>query len=124
MADLERDPLTEKIIACCFKVHTELGPGFKEKAYQNALMIALSESGLKFQSEKEFKLYYAKKHIATFRCDLLIEEKVIVEIKAITGILPIVFRNQVIAYLKASKLKTGLLINFGGKSCTIKRIAN
>jgi len=51
----DRDPLTEKIIACCFKVHSELGPGFNEGIYHNALKIALKEADLKYQTEKEFR---------------------------------------------------------------------
>lgn len=123
MGEQVKDVLTEKIIACAFKVHTGLGPGFRERNYHNAFMLTLTEAGLKFESEKVFELYFMGKKVGTFRCDLFIEEKVIVEIKSVTGILPVLFRNQVIAYLKASKVKTGLLINFGNKSCDIKRIS-
>jgi GxxExxY protein len=123
MSEIQKDVLTEKIIGCCFKVHTALGPGFKELNYHNALIIELEKNGFSFVSEKVFELYYSGKRVGIFKCDLFIEEKIIVEIKAVTGIMPVLFRNQVIAYLKASKVKTGLLVNFGNKSCEIKRVA-
>lgn len=123
MSEIVKDTLTEKIISCAFKVHSSLGPGFREINYHNALIIALNDAGLKCDSEKRFELYFMNKRVGVFKCDLLVEERVIVEVKAVTGIMPILFRNQVIAYLKASKVKTGLLINFGNKSCDIKRIS-
>jgi GxxExxY protein len=86
-------------------------------------MIALTEAGLKFEKEKRFELQFMNKNIGKFRCDLLVEERVIVELKSVTGNLPILFNHQLISYLGASKVKTGLLINFGNKSCQIKRIS-
>lgn len=117
-----KDSLTEKIIGCCFRVHTELGPGFNEKIYQGALKIVLQDLGLKFEEEKEFNISFHNKKIGKFRLDLIIENKVVVEIKAITGILPKVFEKQLLGYLKASGIHMGLLINFGNDSCQIKRI--
>jgi GxxExxY protein len=104
----EKDILTEKIIGCCFKIHNELGPGFLERIYHNALIIALTEMGLKYETEKGFELYFSNKRIGKFRCDLLIEDRVIVELKSISGNLPILFNHQLISYLRASKVKTGL----------------
>ena len=118
----EKDPLTERIIACCYKVHSELGSGFNENIYQNALKIALKQQGLKYQTEKSFTVFYQGKDVGRFRLDLIIEDKVIVEIKALTGNIPTVFELQVLSYLKASKCKIGLLINFGNKSCQIRRL--
>ena len=116
-----KDPLTEKIIACCFRVHNELGPGFAEKIYHKALMIAFEDAGLTYEAEKTFKVFFQDKKVGSFRLDLLVEGKVIVEIKALTGNVPEVFKYQVLSYLKASGLHVGLLINFGNKSCHIKR---
>ena len=123
MADVVNDPLTEKIIACCFEVHKQLGPGFPEKVYHNALKILFEERKIGYESEKEFEVLFNDKKVGTFRCDLLIERRVIVELKSVTGIMPVLFRNQLISYLKASKIKTGLLANFGNKSCEIKRVS-
>ena len=117
----ERDPLTEKIIACCFKVHSELGPGFNEKIYRHGLILALKEGSLKYETEKEFIVYFQDKKIGALRLDLIVEGKVIVELKALTGNIPDVFKYQVLSYLKVSNLHVGLLVNFGNKSCQIKR---
>lgn len=117
-----RDPVTEKIIACCFEVHKELGPGFPERIYHNALISCLLEKEIAFESEREFDVHFKGKRIGTFRCDLVIAGNVIVELKSVTGIMPVLFRSQLISYLRASGLKTGLLINFGNKSCDVKRV--
>lgn len=116
-----KDPLTEKIIACCFRVHNELGPGFAEKIYHKALMIAFEDAGLAYEAEKTFDVFFQDKKVGAFRLDLLVEGKVIVEIKAVTGNVPEVFKYQVLSYLKASGGHVGLLINFGNKSCQLKR---
>ena len=118
-----KDPLTEKIIACCFRVHNELGPGFAEKIYHKALMITFENAGLTYEAEKTFDVFFQEKKGGAFRLDLLVEGKVIVELKALTGNVPEVFKYQVLSYLKASGLHVGLLINFGNKSCHIKRFA-
>ena len=116
-----RDPLTERIIACCYKVHSELGPGFKEKIYHAALKLAFNQEGLKYETEKRFEVCYQGKKVGILIVDLVIEDKIIFEIKAITGNIPDVFKYQVLSYLKASNLKVGLLVNFGNKSCQVKR---
>lgn len=123
MAEMENDLLTGQIIACCFKVHNELGPGFPEKIYHNALKIVFDKEAISFESEREFVVNFENKRIGTFRCDLLVEGQVIIELKSVNGIMPVLFRNQLISYLKASKIKTGLLVNFGNKSCEIKRVS-
>ena len=117
-----RDPLTERIIACAYKVHSELGPGFNENIYHNALKIAIEDQRLKYQTEKGFNVSFCGKDVGRLKLDLIIEDKVIVEIKALTGNIPTVFELQVLSYLKASGYKTGLLINFGNKSCQIRRL--
>ena len=117
-----KDPLTEKIIACAYKVHNELGPGFNESIYHNALKIALESQQLKYQTEKSFNVLFNDKNIGKLRLDLIVEDKVVVEVKALTGDIPTVFELQVLSYLKASGYKIGLLINFGNKSCQIRRL--
>jgi GxxExxY protein len=118
----DKDPLTEKIIACAYKVHSELGPGFNEGIYHNALKVALEEDRLRFQTEKSLHVTFQDRHVGTLRLDLIIEDKVIVEVKAVTGNIPTVFELQVLSYLKASGYKVGLLINFGNKSCQVRRL--
>ena len=117
------DKLTQKIIGCCFEIHNTLGPGFLEKIYVNALKVKLQQKGLSVESEKEFTVEFENIIIGKFRCDILVENRVIVELKSVTGYQPKLFQNQLISYLKASKIKTGLLINFGNTSCEIKRIS-
>ncbi len=118
----QRDPLTEKIIACCYKVHSQIGPGFQEKIYHNALKLIIKKEEIRHESEKEFHVYFDNVKVGTFRCDLFIGEKVILEIKAVSGRMPVLFEHQLLSYLKASGIKVGLLINFGNPSCEIRRL--
>ncbi len=121
---IKNDELTEKIIGACYKVHKELGPGFNEKIYKNAFKIILKQEGLKIAEEKAFPLFFQDNKIGEFRADLIVENKVIVELKAVSGYMPKVFEAQVIAYLKATGFKVGLLINFGNQSCNVRRLMN
>jgi len=123
MEGFERDALTEKIIGCCFEVHRLLGPGFVEKIYARALEHELKRAGLLFVGEKEFSVLFKEQFVGTFRCDLFVENSVIVELKSVTGYIPVLFKTQLLSYLKASKVKIGLLINFGNTSCEIKRMS-
>jgi GxxExxY protein len=123
MEDFEHDPLTEKIIGCCFEVHSALVPGFNEKIYANALQHQLKIENLSFVAEKEFNVIFKEQFVGKFRCDLFVENAVIVELKSVTGYIPALFKSQVLSYLKASGVKTGLLINFGNPSCEVKRIS-
>ncbi|HEY8784190.1 MAG TPA: GxxExxY protein [Mucilaginibacter sp.] len=123
MGNFEHDALTEKIIGCCFEVHRLIGPGFVEKIYANALHHQLKIENLSFVAEKEFKVIFKDQFVGTFRCDLFVENTVIIELKAVTGYLPALFKSQLLSYLKASKIKTGLLINFGNSSCEVKRFS-
>lgn len=118
----DRDPLTAKIIKACYDVHNELGPGFVERIYVNALIIALEKLKLEFAPEKEFVVKFKNKAVGKFRVDLLIEGRVIIELKSVEGKMPKLFERQVISYLKASNIKVGLLINFGNSSCEIRRL--
>jgi len=123
MADFERDELTKKIIGCCFEVHRALGPGFNEKIYAKALEHQLALEYLNFIAEKEFNVIFKDQFVGKFRCDIFVEGKVIVELKSVTGFIPKLFKSQVLSYLKASNVKTGLLINFGNDSCEVNRIS-
>ncbi len=118
----DRDPLTERIIASCYRVHNVLGPGFNEKIYHNALMLDFDHEGLNHETEKRFEVYYQNNKVGKLIIDLIVESKVIVEVKAITGNIPDIFKYQVLSYLRVSNLKVGLLVNFGNKSCLVKRL--
>lgn len=118
----KRDPLTEKVIACAYKVHSDLGPGFNERIYHNALKLALEDVNLSYKTEKEYKVTFQDKHVGSLKVDLIVESSVIVEVKAITGNIPKVFEAQLLSYLKVTNYNVGLLINFGNKSCQIRRL--
>jgi len=118
----DRDPLTGKIIAACYQVHNELGPGFVERIYLTALKIVLKKLELNYEEEKEFLVSFQGEKIGKFRTDLVIADKVIVELKALEGRMPKIFESQVISYLKASGLRVGLLVNFGNRRCEIRRL--
>lgn len=123
MVEFEHDALTEKIIGCCFEVHRSLGPGFNEKIYAKALQHQLKTENISFIAEKEFNVLFKDQLVGNFRCDLFVENSVIIELKSVTGYIPALFKSQLLSYLKASKIKTGLLINFGNQSCEVKKIS-
>jgi len=123
VVEFEHDALTEKIIGCCFEVHRSLGPGFNEKIYAKALQHQLKTENISFIAEKEFNVLFKDQLVGNFRCDLFVENSVIIELKSVTGYIPALFKSQLLSYLKASKIKTGLLINFGNQSCEVKKIS-
>ena len=116
------DLLTKKIIGACYEVHNNLGPGFIEKTYLNALKIVLQKAGISYCTEKEFGVSFNGEKIGKFRVDFVVEDKVIVELKSVEGSIPKIFESQVVSYLKASGLKVGLLVNFGNRRCIIRRL--
>ncbi len=121
--DLKYKDTTEKIIGASFEVHKYLGNGFQEVIYQRALAWELSKAGLSYAREIEQDIFYKElpEPIGTRRADFVVEGKVLVELKAITQ-LEDVHLAQVLNYLKAYHLEVGLLINFGSKSLTFKRL--
>jgi GxxExxY protein len=120
---LEHADITEKIIGGAMRVHRTLGNGFQEVIYQRCLAIELQKAGLRFVREAEILIYYEGEEVGTRRADFLVEDQVLVELKAITEINDTHFA-QIINYLEAYRLPTGLLINFGGKSLFFKRFVN
>ncbi len=115
--------LTGKIIGCAMKVHSTLGNGFQEVIYQRCLAIEMKRQGLGFARELEMTLHYEGIKVGTRRVDFLVEGKVMVELKAVKG-LEDTHLAQVLNYLEAYKLETGLLINFGSRSLEFKRVSN
>lgn len=106
--------LTEKIIGCFYRVYDELGGGFLESVYESALAIELNESGLLVESQKTLAVYYKQHLVGEFKADLIVEKKILIEIKAV-GEMSNLFEAQLINYLKATGIKVGLLVNFGRK---------
>jgi len=121
--DLKHSAITEKIIGASFEVHSFLGNGFQEVIYQRALAYELTQMNLGFEREIDQHIFYKDlpEPIGTRRADFVVEDKVLVEIKAIKE-LEDVHMAQALNYLKAYRLEVGLLINFGSKSLTFKRL--
>jgi len=115
--------LTERIIGCALKVHNHLGNGFQEVIYQRALAIEFEEARLNFAREDEMLIKYKGHDIGTRRVDFFVENKILVEIKAVTN-LENVHLAQSINYLEAFGKEVGLLINFGSVSMEFKRVEN
>ena len=123
MAELKYQDITEKLIGASFEVHKFLGNGFQEVIYQRALAWELAQAGLSYAREIEQEIFSKElqEPIGTRRADFVVAGKVLVELKAIIE-LEDVHLAQVLNYLKAYKLEVGLLINFGSKSLTFKRL--
>ena len=117
------EDLTYKIIQCAMLVHRSLGNGFQEVIYQRALAIEFKINGLLSQREIEQDIFYASTKIGTRRVDFIVEDDIIVEIKALIS-LENVHLAQTKNYLKAFNKPTGLLINFGSTSLQFKKIFN
>ena len=123
MAKLKHGDINGKIIGAAFEVHKFLGNGFQEVIYQRALAYEMSEAGLPFAREIEQGIYYRDlpEPIGTRRADFVVEDKVLVELKAVKQ-LEEVHWAEILNYLRAYRLEVGLLINFGSKSMTLKRV--
>ena len=115
--------ITRKIIGCAMKVHSALGNGFQEVIYQRALAIEMQKQSLEFQREMEMTIFYDGIDIGTRRVDFFVEDKVMVELKALEK-LEDVHKAQAINYCEAYNIADGLLINFGAKSLEFKRVYN
>ncbi|MEO9886255.1 MAG: GxxExxY protein [Balneola sp.] len=118
-----KDELTYKIIGCAMNIHNTIGPGFQEVIYQRCLKMELEEAGLNFEREKDQAIFYKDVQVGTRRADFVIEEKVTVEIKAVTK-LEDVHLAQAKNYTVAYDFPLGLLINFGSKSMEYKLLFN
>ena len=120
--DLLYKEITGKIIGAAMEVHRVLGPGFLESVYEEAFCIELDKLGLKYKRQEELRIPYKDCILKQrYRADLIVEEKIIVDNKATKGIVGI-DQAQLFNYLKATKLKVGLIINFGELRLRWKRI--
>lgn len=117
------EELSNQLIGAAIKVHKELGPGFLESIYEQALKVELSESGLGFDSQKEIKVQYSGVEVGVHRLDLIVEEEIIVELKAVKELADIHFA-QLRSYLKATGIKVGLLLNFSKPTLEVRRVVN
>ncbi|NBV24392.1 MAG: GxxExxY protein [Proteobacteria bacterium] len=118
---LEHEELTGKIIGAAIRVHTELGPGFIESIYEEALALELQAAGIPFERQKVIRVLYRGQQVGEHRLDLLMDKRVVVELKAVSE-LENIFFARTRSYLKALDLKHGLLLNFAAMPLTIKRV--
>ena len=115
--------ITEQIIGCAYKVANSLGPGFLEKVYENALGYEIRNSSLKLEQQKPINVLYQDVVVGEYFADLIVEDEVIVELKAVKTLDPCHFA-QCMNYLKGTGKKVCLLINFGAPKVEIRRIVN
>lgn len=113
--------LSYKIVGLAMQVHTELGFGFVEKVYENALMILFRENGIKAEQQVPIKVYFHGQIIGEYVADILVEDSIILELKAQTHILD-KHKVQTLNYLKATNLKLGILLNFGKQKLEYERL--
>lgn len=115
--------LTDKIIGTAISIHKDLKSGFVEKIYQRALYLELKNVGFKVEREKKINLSYKKANIGYGQVDFIVNNKVVVEVKAVSEIKDI-HKSQLLSYLKLTNKKVGLILNFGKPVLEIKRIVN
>ena len=120
---MTENEIAKIVVDCSFKIHTTIGPGLLESVYEEILFYELNQRTLKVERQKGIPVVYNElKMDLGFRADLIVENKVIIELKAVMGKMPKIFESQVISYLKASGIKVGLLVNFGNRSCELRRL--
>jgi len=117
----ELDDLTERVIGAAFAVSNGLGHGFLEAVYRNALVEELRHADLTVQTEKTFSVYYRDKRVGVYIADIVVADRVIVELKAVAALAE-AHAAQLLNYLKASHLPVGLLMNFGAPRLQWRRV--
>ena len=120
---MESQILTKQVIECCYAVHNELGIGFVEKVYENALVLALRQAGISCEKQTPINVYFRGEVVGEFYADILVNDSLILELKAVSALAG-EHQAQLINYLKASGNKLGLLINFGKPGLEIRRLKN
>lgn len=113
--------ITDIIIRAFYNVYNTLGHGFLEKVYERAMIIELRTLGLDCQSQCKIDVYYKENHVGEYFADIIVENKVIVELKAAETIHP-AHEAQLVNYLRGTKMEVGLLLNFGEKPVHIRRV--
>ncbi len=121
MNKLVHEELTAQIIACAIAVHKVLGPGFLESIYEASLVVELRKAGLRIEQQKQLPIYYREVLVGEHRLDLLVEDLIVVELKAVSALEDIHFSIGR-SYLKAAGLEHGLLFNFAAMPLTVKRV--
>jgi len=117
---MKYEKLTEKIIGCSYQVYNKMGFGFLESVYEKCLMLKLNKAGLKAESQYPITVYYEDTVVGEFAADIIVEDSIILEIKAVRHIAK-AHEVQLVNYLNAIQKDIGLIINFGEKEVEIKR---
>ena len=120
---LQHKELTDRIIKAFYKVYNTLGFGFLERVYQRAMEIELVKNGLSVVPQAHVEVFYEGQVVGSYFPDLLVEDRVILEFKALPSLVP-ANATQLLNYLKASKIEVGLLLNFGPKPEFLRRVFN
>jgi GxxExxY protein len=113
--------ITDKIIGCAYDVYNQLGFGFMEKVYENAMMVKLPQKGLEVVQQAPINVYFEDKLVGEYFADILVDNKVVVEFKSVSS-LSKAHEVQLVNYLKATGIKVGLLINFGAQIKIIRKV--
>ena len=117
----KKEQIIKEVIHCAYVVRYNLGEGFLESVYQNAMMIELSKLGLHVEKEKQINVFYVDDTlIGVFKADILVEDFLILELKTVAELIN-AHEMQLVNYLKATRIDDGLLINFYGKKVQVKR---
>jgi GxxExxY protein len=117
------EPLSQRVIGAAIAVHTQLGPGFREDVYENALCLEFDMRGLRYERQCDIPAYYDGVLVGDHTLDLLVEGSLVIELKAVS-VLAEVHYAQLTAYLRAANVRVGLLLNFGQMPLGIKRLVN
>jgi GxxExxY protein len=123
MGGLIYEDLTFQIRKSLFTVYNTLGPGFREETYKHALLVDFKKENISFEREKKYSIIYRGQQVDEYRVDLLVFDKIIVELKSVAELHPR-FEAQLLSYLKVTGLKLGLLVNFGSNELIIRRLVN
>jgi GxxExxY protein len=117
--NVDTKDLVDMIVECAKQVRSQLTPGFEEKVYKNALYIEMLDMGLPVETEVSFKVYYKDHIVGDYRADMIVDHRVIVELKAVSA-LTTIHEVQLVNYLTATGIDDGILINFGSEEIEIR----
>jgi len=118
---MEHEALTERIIGAAYNVHNALGFGFAEKVYENAMAVELRKDGVPFEQQRPIRVTYRDEVVGDYLADLVVDDEVIVEVKAVSALEP-AHEVQLVNYLKATGIRVGLLIDFGRRVEVKRRV--
>jgi len=123
MTEIIEKDLSYQIVQAGYEVFNELGPGFDEDVYENAMVIVLKKHSHVVEQQKRIKVYFQQEEVGLHKIDLIVDGRIILELKAVVEIAP-VHRQQALSYLKATGLELAMVINFGANRLQVARVVN